>query len=76
MNTLSTAKAIAIIEAESLSHLLSRKASYLELGSDYFDCHNIEVHRRQLIHRLEALGVKVTIEVPACGGIAPLPNIS
>lgn len=43
-------------------HLLSRRASYQELGGDYFDQHNAEVQRTRLIRKLEALGVKVTIE--------------
>ena len=43
-------------------HLLSRKASYTELGGDYFDRRNVEVQRTRLIRKLEALGVKVTIE--------------
>ena len=43
-------------------HLLSRKASYTELGGDYFDRRNVEVQRTKLIRKLEALGVKVTIE--------------
>ena len=43
-------------------HLLSRKASYQELGGDYFDRRNVEVQRTRLIRKLEALGVKVTIE--------------
>jgi transposase len=43
-------------------HLLSRKASYQELGGDYFDRRNVEVQRTRLIRKLEALGVKITIE--------------
>jgi transposase len=43
-------------------HLLSCKASYQELGGDYFDRRNVEVQRTRLIRKLEALGVKVTIE--------------
>jgi transposase len=43
-------------------HLLSRRASYQELGGDYFDQRNAEVQRTRLIRKLEALGVKVTIE--------------
>lgn len=43
-------------------HLLSRRASYRELGGDYFDGRNVEVQRTRLIRKLEALGVKVTIE--------------
>ena len=43
-------------------HLLSRRASYQELGGDYFDRINIEVQRKRLIKKLEALGVRVTVE--------------
>ena len=43
-------------------HLLSRKVSYTELGGDYFDRRNVEVQRTRLIRKLEALGVKVTVE--------------
>ncbi|HEV7373966.1 MAG TPA: IS110 family transposase [Pyrinomonadaceae bacterium] len=46
-------------------HLLSRKASYQELGGAYFDRRNVEVQRTRLIRKLEALGVKVTIETVA-----------
>jgi transposase len=43
-------------------HMLSRRASYQELGGEYFDRRNVEVQRMRLIRKLEALGVKVTIE--------------
>ena len=43
-------------------HLLARKASYQELGGDYFDRRSVEVQRTRLIRKLEALGVKVTVE--------------
>jgi len=43
-------------------HLLARRASYQELGGDYFERRNVEVQRTRLIRKLEALGVKVTIE--------------
>ncbi len=43
-------------------HLLSSKVSYTELGGDYFDRRNVEVQRTRLIRKLEALGVKVTVE--------------
>lgn len=43
-------------------HMLSRRASYQELGGEYFDRRNAEVQRMRLIRKLEALGVKVTIE--------------
>ena len=43
-------------------HMLARRASYEELGGDYFDRQDLEVQRRRLIRRLEMLGVKVTVE--------------
>jgi transposase len=43
-------------------HLLSRRVVYAELGSDYVDRQQVERQRRRLVERLEALGVKVTIE--------------
>lgn len=46
-------------------HMLSRKTSYQELGGDYFDRRNVEVQQTRLIRKLEALGVKVTIETVA-----------
>jgi hypothetical protein len=66
---MSMVNAIAIIEAENPSHLLSLKASYLKLGSDHFDYRNVEAQRSHLIRRLEVLGVNITIEtlpVAAC----------
>lgn len=49
-------------------HLLSTRASYEELGGDYFDRRNADAYRNKLIHRLEALGLKVTVE--------PVPSLS
>ncbi len=43
-------------------HVLANKASYEELGGDYFDRHHTEVQRVRLIRKLEALGLKVTVE--------------
>jgi transposase len=43
-------------------HLLSRRVPYTELGSDHVDRQQVERQRRRLVERLEALGVKVTIE--------------
>jgi len=43
-------------------HLLSRRAQFQELGGDYFDCRNRDSIRLHLIHRLESLGLKVTVE--------------
>jgi transposase len=49
-------------------HLLSKQASYQELGSDYFDRCNAQAYRLKLIRKLEALGLKVAVE--------PATNIS
>jgi transposase len=43
-------------------HVLSRRASYQELGGEYFDRRDVEVQRRRLIRRLESLGLRVTVE--------------
>jgi transposase len=43
------------------SHLLSRRVAYAELGRDHVDRQHVERQRR-LVERLEARGVKVTIE--------------
>ena len=43
-------------------HLLSRQETYRDLGALYFDQRNREKVRRNLVHRLEALGYKVIIE--------------
>lgn len=44
-------------------HILRQRADYYELGVDYFDRQNVEAQRARLIRRLEALGVKVKIEL-------------
>jgi transposase len=46
-------------------HILKRRASYEELGGDYFDRQNTEKLRTRLIRKLESLGVKVTVEAIA-----------
>ncbi len=46
-------------------HVLKQRASYLELGGDYFDKQNTEKLRARLIRKLESLGVKVTVEMMA-----------
>ncbi len=46
-------------------HVLKQRASYEELGGDYFDRRNVEVQRARLIRQLEYLGVKVTVETIA-----------
>lgn len=43
-------------------HVLRNRASYQELGGDYFDRQHVEVQRGRLIHKLETLGLKVTVE--------------
>jgi transposase len=43
-------------------HVLKNHASYEELGGDYFDRQQVEQQRARLIRRLEALGLKVTVE--------------
>ena len=43
-------------------HLLSGRVPYADLGSDYVDRQHVERQRRRLVERLEALGVKVTLE--------------
>ena len=42
--------------------VLATQAGYKELGGDYFDKENVEAQRKRLIHRLEATGLKVTVE--------------
>lgn len=44
-------------------HLMKHRKSYQELGGDYFDRQNVEQQRERLINKLEALGLKVTVEV-------------
>lgn len=44
-------------------HILKNRASYAELGGDYFDRQNVDVQRARYIKKLEALGLKVTVEV-------------
>ena len=43
-------------------HILSNHASYQELGSDYFDRCDAHAYRLKLIRKLEALGLKITVE--------------
>jgi hypothetical protein len=43
-------------------HVLRRRSSYNELGMDYFDRQNVEIQRARYIRRLEALGLKVSVE--------------
>ena len=43
-------------------HILKNRASYQELGGDYFDRQNIELQRARYISKLQALGLKVSVE--------------
>lgn len=44
-------------------HILKNRASYHELGGDYFDRQNVELQRARYIRKLEALGLKVRVEL-------------
>jgi transposase len=44
------------------SHVLQNRTRYQDLGSDYFERRNVDKQRKRLIHHLESLGVKVTVE--------------
>ncbi len=46
-------------------HMLYQRASYNELGGDYFDRQNTEKRPARLIRKLESPGVEVTIEAVA-----------
>ena len=43
-------------------HVLTHRVSYQELGEDYFERRNVQAQRMRLLRRLEALGLKVTVE--------------
>ena len=43
-------------------HVLQTRASYQDLGGDYFDRRNVDKQRKRLIRQLEGLGLKVTVE--------------
>jgi transposase len=43
-------------------HLLKNKASYEDLGGDYFDRRFRDQQRKRLVRQLESLGLKVTVE--------------
>jgi hypothetical protein len=43
-------------------HVLSRRTPYQELGGNYFEHQNEEAQKNRLIRKLEALGLKVTVE--------------
>jgi len=46
-------------------HVVKQRASYQELGGDYFYKQHTEKLRARLIRKLESLGVKVTVEMMA-----------
>jgi transposase len=43
-------------------HVLESRSSYTELGGDYFDRRDMQKRQQRLIHQLESLGLKVTVE--------------
>jgi len=43
-------------------HLIQRGTAYLDLGGNYFDERRQDIVQKQLIQRLEKLGLKVTVE--------------
>jgi transposase len=43
-------------------HLLTRAQDYVDLGSSYFDERDRQAVQRRLVQRLEAMGLKVTVE--------------
>jgi transposase len=45
-------------------HLLTREQDYVDLGSSYFDERDRQAVQRRLVQRLEAMGLKVTVESP------------
>jgi transposase len=45
-------------------HMIKRRESYHELGSDYFDKRRPEVTARCLVKRLEQLGFQVDVRLP------------
>jgi len=42
--------------------MLSKRTSYHDLGADYIDKRSHDVLKKRLIHKLETLGLKVTVE--------------
>jgi len=43
-------------------HVLAQRADYRELGGDYFDRQHQQTQQQRLIRKLEALGLKVSVE--------------
>lgn len=56
------AMAVAHTLLVMIYHMLTREKDYVDLGSTYFDEHDRQAVQRRLVRRLEALGLKVTIE--------------
>ncbi len=46
-------------------HVLAQRADYRELGGDYFDRQHRQTQQQRLIRKLEAMGLKVTVEALA-----------
>jgi transposase len=46
-------------------HILSRRTPYQELGGNYFERQNAQAQKNRLVRKLEALGLKVTVEKAA-----------
>jgi len=44
-------------------HVLAQRADYRELGGDYFDRQQRQTQQQRLVRKLEAMGLKVTVEV-------------
>jgi transposase len=55
--TMAVAPSVLVIA----DHVLDQGVAYQELGDDYFQ-HSAEHHQQQLVHQLERLGHKVTLE--------------
>jgi len=61
-------KALVVVGHSILTiiyYVLLRKKNYQELGGDYFDRQSTQAQRIRLIHKLESLGLKVTVEEQA-----------
>lgn len=43
-------------------HVLAQRADYRELGGDYFDRRHQQTQQQRLVKKLEAMGLKVTLE--------------
>jgi len=43
-------------------HVLAQRADYRDLGGDYFDRQHQQTQQQRLIRKLEAMGLKVTVE--------------